>query len=82
MVSHRTQVQVERPGDALLQLCVAEPQIVTRRVKDIQTNREAWHTSYDKCAARVCRIVQWFTPSTQCDADTAPEAQPAPAKSR
>ena len=71
-MSHRTQVQVERPTEALLQLCVAEPQIETRKVRDIQTNREAWHTSYDKCAARVCRIVQWYVPTVQCDADTPP----------
>lgn len=55
----------------LLQLCTAEPQIPTRVVRDLQTNREAWRASYEKCAARMCRLVRWYDPKTTCHADPA-----------
>jgi len=61
----------------VLQLCVAERQVVTRKVRDIQDNRDAWRASFDKCAARMCRLVQWFLPNTRCSDADAAKAAPA-----
>ena len=72
----QTKVEREVPSQALLQLCAAEPQVPTRKVRDLQTNREAWHESFDKCAARMCRLVQWIVPVTVCPDDAKPSDRP------
>ena len=59
---------MQRPTAALLQICEAEDQIPTATIRDLQTNREAWRESFTVCAARMCRLVQWFEPKTDCDA--------------
>jgi hypothetical protein len=60
----------------LLLLCDPLVQIQTRRVRDIQENRELAESAYDQCADRMCRLVQWFKPEIQCRTDA--KSTPSP----
>jgi hypothetical protein len=64
----QTKIDIQQPSPVLLQLCVAPTNVVTHTVRNIQDNRELNGIAYDKCAARLCRLVKWFLPTTGCDA--------------
>jgi hypothetical protein len=56
----RTKVETITPSAALLQLC--EPPRLTRTetVGDIVANSAARQDAYERCAARMHRLVQWI----------------------
>jgi hypothetical protein len=65
----------------LLVLCEAPIHVKSTTVGAIVANALEAQAAYDHCAARLCRLVEWFKPA-QCDADTPPSVPPAAAPRR
>lgn len=74
-----TRIDRVTPGDELLVLCDAQSPIKGMTVKGVFLTKDA---EYEHCAARMCRLVEWFKPEVQCDADTPPSVPPAAAPRR
>lgn len=55
-------------------LCEAPLHVKSTTVGAIVANALEAQVAYDHCAARMCRLVEWFKP-VQCDADAAKAAQ-------
>ncbi len=51
-----------------MQLCDAPELIPTRKVRDIQGNRDLNLAAYSACSARMCRLVQWIQRAARVDA--------------
>jgi hypothetical protein len=69
-----TRIERPIPGDELLVLCEAPVHVTSSTVGAIVANAIEAQAAYDRCAARMCRLVEWFKP-VQCDADAAKAAQ-------
>ena len=65
-----TKIERPTPGDELLVLCEAPIHVKSTTVGAIVTNALEAQAAYDHCAARLCRLVEWFKP-VQCDAKPA-----------
>lgn len=65
----KTVVEKVQPQTDLLQQCEPPVTTRTRTVKNMAENTEAWRSAYERCAARMCRTVQWFIPLTSCESD-------------
>lgn len=66
-----TRIEQPVPGDELLVLCDAPVHVKTTTVGSIVANGAEAQVAFEHCAARMCRLVQWFKPETQCDAEPA-----------
>ena len=73
-----TRIERPVPGDELLVLCEAPVHVTSTTVGAIVANALEAQVAYDHCAARMCRLVEWFKP-VQCDADAPPSVPPAAA---
>lgn len=66
-----TRIERPIPGDELLVLCEAPVHVKTTTVGSIVANGAEAQLAFDHCAARMCRLVQWFKPEIPCDAEPA-----------
>lgn len=64
----RTVVQTDTPSAALLQLCESPQLTRTETVRNMAENSLARQDAYDRCAARLCRLVQRIQQGAHLDA--------------